>query len=673
MLTRKLTLSALLLTLMGVVVAQAPKGPDGKDKKAPPVNEQELDPISKQAAAIDADLAKTASNSKAGAELLLKLIDLYHTNGRPFGLVRAAQTFIGLHSAHPRHKDVMLKLLDGLQTTGRTKELIATGRQFLSRNPTDPACAEVERWLAWMLRRTNDLAGAAAVYEAHWMRLGPAADGPQAGREVLGLYLAINTPDSLGKAAILGEDMLTKLPAGGPATSVGWSAVDAHEKLSAWAKANQVGVKLLAKSPPAAPYYLQYLHARMAENYSRLGQRTNAVDSWQKAIAVANTPPRPDLNARMIEELFQTNPKPAAFEPIVNAYVAKYPTRPDRFTARIRLASVYLADKNPARAEQILAEVLPFDARSHSAHSAYVQLFGAEADMNVRNARLTLAEQTLRAAIAKSTPENAAPLRYSLALDLLRDRTKNIPAAKVAAREVAYQFPANDGYTGGAVNWLLDSAANDAEFTAEIAQILAARRKFPWIGTYRATLAGWAQARLNNKDLAKRAKEAETQLAASDKEPVNADWVAYETANAQNTWSPQAAAARGKLLDPARVAGYPDDVANSLFYSQQYYMRHFSPNEQRLQCVAVSKAWTVRLPNSLEAASTYLSAATDHVKPEDFRAAAPLVLKLEPTSSNTDISRRLMIVAAHFKDVALAQQSWVWTKKMFDKFGYDSS
>ena len=65
----------------------------------------------------------------------------------------------------------------------------------------------------------------------------------------------------------------------------------------------------------------------------------------------------------------------------------------------------------------------------------------------------------MRDAIAKSAPANAAALRYSLALEVLRDRSQNIPAAKAVAREVAYQAPANDGNTGGAVNWLLDSAA----------------------------------------------------------------------------------------------------------------------------------------------------------------------------------------------------------------------
>ena len=671
MLTRKFAMSVLLLSLIGVVVAQVPK--EEPKKTAPLVNENELDPISKQAAAIEAELAKTSSTSKAGAELLIKLIDLYHDNGRPFGLVRAAQTFVGLHTTHPKHKDVMLKLIDGLHTTGRNKELIATGRQFLARNPTDPACADIERWLARMLRKTNDIAGAAAIHEAHWTRLGATVDGPQAGREAIGLYFAINNPVSLGKAAALGEDMLTKLPAGGPATSAGWSALDAQERLSAWAKANLVAAKLLIKSPPTTPYYLQYLHQRMAENFSRLGQRTNAVDSWRKALAVANAPPRPDLHMRLIEDLFQTNPKPAEFEPAVNEYMTKFPTRDDRFTARIRLASVYLTAKDPAKAEQILAEVLPFDSRTHSAHSAYIQLFGAEPDMAARAARLAKAEQVLRAAIAKSTLANAAPLRYTLALDLLRDRTKDIAKAKVAAREVAYQFPANDGYTGGSVNWLLDSSANEAEFNAEVAQVIAARRKFPWIGTYRATLAAWIQGRLANKEFALRAKAAQIELVKSDKEPVNADWFAYDNANGANTWSPQAYNARAKLLDPAKVAAYPDDLANNLFYLQQYYLRHQSPDKLRPLCVDVAKAWAARLPKSFEAASTYLLTAGDYAKPADFRAAAPLVLNLDPAGSTSDISRRLMGVAAHFKDVALATQTWVWTKKMFDKYGYDNT
>lgn len=239
-------------------------------------------------------------------------------------------------------------------------------------------------------------------------------------------------------------------------------------------------------------------------------------------------------------------------------------------------------------------------------------------------------------------------------------------------RELAYQFPVNDGTVGGAVNWLLDTAADDAEFNAEVARVVEARRKFPWITAYRATLANWATGRLNHKDLGKRALAVQAELAKSDKEPVNADWIAYEHTVAQNVWAAPAAAARGKLLEPARVAVYPDDVANDLFYQQQYYLRHFSPDAERLKCIDVAKAWALRLPKSFDAAAAYLNWATDYVKPDAFRDAAPVLLKLEPTGIQTDLSRRLFTVAAHFKDVQLATQAWAWTKKMFEKYGYDN-
>jgi TolA-binding protein len=673
MLNRNYILPTLLLAILGLTLTQVSNHAQEKKAPAPAANDQNLDPISKQAATLEADLAKINSASKEGAEQLLKIIDLYYNNGRPFGLVRFAQTFVGLHTNHPRHKDVMLKLIDGLETTGRNKELIATARQFLSRHPADPASVEVERLLAYLLRRTNDIPGAAAILDAHWKRVGPAGDGPHSARTAMYFYFSINNADSLAKAAAIGESLLDKMPAGGHSLYGGWSAIDAHERLSAWAKANLVGVKLLAKNTPMNPGQVQYLHHRMAENYSRLAQRTNAVESLRKAIAVPGLRPRPDLEYRLIEELFQTNPQPAEFEAIVNSYVAKYPDRTDKYPPQIRLANVYMNAKNPARAEQILAAVLPFDARSHNAASMYVSLFGGDADMNVRKNRLAQAEQVLRAAIAKSTPYNAVVLRYYLATDLLRDRAKNEPAAKILAREVAYQFPADDGHTGGAVNWLLDSAANDAEFQAEVAQVIAARRKNPWISTYHNTLANWAQGRLNHKDLGKRAKFVQTEVDKSNKEPNNAEWIALWNANAQNTWSAQAAAAREKLLVPARVAAYPDDVANNLLYQQQYYLRHYSPDNQRLKCIDAAKAWAVRMPKSTEAAYYYLSWATDYVKPEFYREAAPLALKVEYTSLNTDVARRAMIVASHFKDVALAQQTWAWIKKQYDKFGYDNN
>jgi len=183
--TRIFSFVVLLGALFGVALAHQQPVPD--KAKAPPTPEGELDPLGKQTAALEAQLAKLSSSTKEGAELQLKLIDLYHENARPFGLIRTAQSFVSQHSTHPRHKEVLLKLIDGLQATGRNKELIATGRQFLVRHPADPASAQIELWMVPLLRRSNDYPSTAALQESHWKRLGATPDGYRAGREAVGL------------------------------------------------------------------------------------------------------------------------------------------------------------------------------------------------------------------------------------------------------------------------------------------------------------------------------------------------------------------------------------------------------------------------------------------------------------------------------------------------------
>src|SRR4051794_34460565 len=82
-----------------------------------------LDAVTKQASQLEAQLSKSRSTSPEAAEVMLKLIDLYHDSGRVFGLIRVGQSFVSLHTSHPKHKEAMHKLLDGLQVTARNKEL----------------------------------------------------------------------------------------------------------------------------------------------------------------------------------------------------------------------------------------------------------------------------------------------------------------------------------------------------------------------------------------------------------------------------------------------------------------------------------------------------------------------------------------------------------------------
>jgi hypothetical protein len=286
--------------------------------------DRDIDAVTQQASRLEAQLTKLRNTSAEAAEVLLQLIDLYHEHGRVFGLVRVSQSFVALHTTHPRHRDVMLKLIDGLQAAARNKELVATSRQFLVRHPSDAACARVERLLARLLAKANDTAGAAAVNESRWRRLGPTEEGREAGMTAVSGYFALNNADGFTRAATLGEEVFDKLPASGPATSVGWQTVDCWERVNNWAKANLAATKLLQKSPPTAVPTLLALHRRMGENYSRIGQRANAIESLRKALALS---PRPDVHLRLIQEIHSSNPKPADIEPVVADFLQKYPER----------------------------------------------------------------------------------------------------------------------------------------------------------------------------------------------------------------------------------------------------------------------------------------------------------------------------------------------------------
>jgi len=624
--------------------------------------DKDVDPITQQASKLEAQMTKLRNTSAEAAEVMLKLIDLYHDSGRVFGLVRVSQSFVALHTTHPKHKDAMLKLIDGLQATARNKELVATSRQFLVRHPKDAACAKVERLLARLLIKANDTIGAAAVNEARWRRLGASEEGREAGMTAMSQYVALNNADGFTRAANLGEEMFEKLPAGGPTTTVGWQTVDCWEKVNNWAKANLAATKLLQKSPPVGAANLLALHRRMGDNYSRIGQRANAIDSFRKALAIS---PRQDIHSRLIQEIYASNPKPADIEPVVADYIQKYPDRDDRFAQRTLVGLAYQAAGDKAKAEQIYAEVMPFDARSHNLAGAFAGLIPAEP------ARLRQAEQVMLDAIAKSkTPANAFPIRYHLATGIYRDRLKDVAKARATARETVLQIPANEGLTQTLISWLLDTAPTDAEFQQDFAKLVEVRKQHPYWEAYRGFLPAWVQANAAKKDLAKRIDWAKAELAKADKAPVFKEWIALENAIRQNQPA-QFLAIRGAILAPNRVKDLPDQLAGDLFYQQQYYLRHQTPAPQNVQSVTVAKSWSQRFPKAEQPAYTYLQHASDLGTIKEYRDAIQAVLAVEATQTNSEIHRRLLQAAVALKDPELGKQCWTWIRKVQQKYGLE--
>jgi len=284
--------------------------------------ETPLDEVSKQAAALETQLAKQRDTTPEAAPLMLELVNLYHANARVFGLIRVAEAFVAKQSSHPEHKAVMLKLIDGLEVMSRNKELSAAIRQFFIRYPNDPAAPRLEQVLAQALEQMGDRMRAAEAYGVVYTRQANTATGREAGAQAVRLYVSVNTAESFTHAAEVAEAMLDALPAGEFASEAGLQAVENRRRVSQWAKANAVGNKLLAKGLPQDKATQRQLHATMCENYEHLGQWANAVDSVRKARALGD---RQDLHSRLIAEMHRAGAPPAEMEPVVNEYVQKYP------------------------------------------------------------------------------------------------------------------------------------------------------------------------------------------------------------------------------------------------------------------------------------------------------------------------------------------------------------
>ena len=127
-----------------------------------------LDKVSKRAADLEAQVRKLDASTVEGANVLLELIDLYHTNARGFGLIRAGKIFVKTHRDHPRHKEIMLKLLDGHLVLSRNEDIVSTARQFLEFYKKDGASQQVARDLGEVLARQNKKMESAKAFEQAW-------------------------------------------------------------------------------------------------------------------------------------------------------------------------------------------------------------------------------------------------------------------------------------------------------------------------------------------------------------------------------------------------------------------------------------------------------------------------------------------------------------------------
>ncbi len=618
--------------------------------------DEPLDDVSAKAAQLESSLGKVRDTSPEAADLLIQLANLYQADGRVFGLIRVTETFVTKHSGRAEHREMMLKLIDGLLAMSRNKELVATCRQYLGRYPNDPLCARLEKLVATALEQLGDRQHAAETCVSVWQRQKDTPEGRGYGAKAIGLYISLNTNEGFAKAGETAEALLDTLPAGEFANEVGYQGVHQWRRVGNWAKSNVIANKLLAKNVPMTPGELRDLHYTISENYGNQNQLANAIDSLRKARALGD---RPEWLARMISWMHAANALPPEMEPAVNEYVQKYPDRPDRYVIRTYLAHAYMRAMNKPQFLAILAEVMPVDAAANASAQHYVQQNGNEP------AQLAQSEQVLRAALA-ANPKQAAYLRWILGSELYRDRIKDPAKTRQTFLELILQTPANDGSTPSALGWLLENAADDADFQNIVGQYLKARpQHYEW-PAYRNALAGWIQAAMQNKDLQARATWAKAQLDAADQDPAIKDWQLVDSPDGN-----QANQARARLVAPDRFKTLSDSQAQAVAYYAMEYYRNTGDASFRARSAEVAGLMATRFSKDLAWANFWMSTSFDHSLNEPAKAATQHLLTFDTPPNNSDIWRRMYGTADRLNDMELVKQIYPWTQKSIAKFGFD--
>ena len=403
---------------------------------------------------------------------------------------------------------------------------------------------------------------------------------------------------------------------------------------------------------------LRQFHLYMAENQSNLGQQANSAESYRKARAI-----RDDQSSHfnLVFRLYHAGAKPPEMEALVNEYVAKYPTRPDRFQLQSYLAISLLTNGDKPRAIAMFASLLADDPATNGNAAYFARENGAEP------AQIADSEAKLLAAIAQKK-EGGYYLRYVLATEIYRDRYKDMVQGKAKAkqmfRELISQSPTDDGLTSGAIDYLLYNAADDNEFKSDLNLIFASRAANPHLANFRDMVKTWAAAARQNKDHAARAALAMEEFKKASTEPLTTAFAEQRN----NQYAP-GEAIRNNLLDAASFDKLNDGAAHYVLTTQMEWFRHYSPGAKRGEMIRVYALWCKRFPTEFPAAYGWLESATDYGKPEDCKAAAANMLKFEPQSNNADIWRRLLMAADKNNDAAMAKQAFDWMQKAIAKFG----
>lgn len=610
-----------------------------------PAGDQTTD---QEASRLEVELVRYKDTSSEAAEILVRLVDLYHANGRVFGLTRTGQKFITKQTTDPRHKTVMLKLIDGLESLSRNDDLVAACRQFLEHYPSDPQSEFVEVRLARTLDQMPDRIGAARAWQAVWQRQPSTPTGHHAGARAMTICEALRTAQAVEMAVRLADDLVEKLPPGPLLGQVGAQGFHLLSGAGKRTEANALAVKILAKGPIADKQLSHDLHHRMATNYQQLKQFANAVESIRKAIAIKESA---ELQSLLIVLLSEARAAPAEVEGAVKNYLTRYPDRVDRYDRQALIARAYENADNQEKALQEYKKLLLLDPMAQDAARRVAHLCGKEPE------KLAETERLLLDAIEKC-PERADYVCYVLATEvsdrLMQDRVR----ARKALRDHVLGAKSDDRYAVSSAQWLLQTAADEAEFRGDVDRLAAMFRQAPekvgpiaYLDGYLVTL---------RKDPKKKTLAAylENTIRKLKSDPVLGLWFGHGSGGVRDSdevfWA--------KMLEPAVFdrLGKPMQIAVASRAAE--FLRYRS--RRRAKRVEAYGKWFALAPDDYSAVTGLFRVATDENKPEPAKDALGRLLTLDaPANIDAELCMRMMGIAAREKDAKLGKQVFAWIRK----------
>ena len=616
--------------------------------------DQTLDDISQQATTLEGELNKYKDSAPQAAPVMVKLVELYHSSGRVFGLVRIAQRYAAAHPSNQHHKAVMLKLMDGLQALSRNQDMVVACRQFLERYPQDKASSSVEIRLADTLLKSDDRTAAALAHRAVWRRQPTTDIGKRYGVTAVRLFTENQNNANVVQGATLAQAMLAKLPKGGFAKEVGWRSFHDWYRIGKYAECNLVGNQLLAAKLVTNADELQELHRLMSDAYRYQGQYANSVKSMRAARAAKDDQ---QLHFALIERMNEAKSPASELSSIVKDYVRKYPNAENRLHGLSRMAHRYLEEGDVSRGLTILKTLLTHDPAYNNNASSFITHNGSEPN------QLQATERELLNAI-QNAQRDQAYLRYITGFTLYRDRLKDNAKARQMLRQMLSDNPPDNHYSQNAISWLLQIAESDAEFNQEVAFQLKVRRDNLQSPRVRDYLKAWVASARRQKNLRERASYVQNELAKADKDPV------VQLALRNNfQYRKQEAEVRTQLLAPARRGKLSPKMIDRLLETQAYYQRHYS--NQRAESATLYGELARRHPENFSHAYNFLSSATDYAPPEVCQEAALHMLKQKTQPMPADVWRRLCIVVDKSEDQELLKPVLRWILEVQKQFGRD--